>query len=148
MRVVKGSVLDATEDFLCHQCNCVSRRSAHLATAVFSRFPHADCYSLRIAPDEPGTIRVHGSGTERIVISLFGQYYPGKPREPLDGREARLAFFESCLLEMARFGKGKSFAMPYVIGCGAAGGVREEYLERIRKFSMAVGPVTLWDNTQ
>lgn len=57
-----GNLLDANETYLCHQTNCVSRRAAHCAKAVFDRFPYANVYKNRIGSSVPGSILVRGDG--------------------------------------------------------------------------------------
>jgi hypothetical protein len=66
---------------------------------------------------------------------MLGQYYPGckYPTSKKDGKPARLAYFESCLKQMKAL--DGDFAFPWRIGCGAAGGDWDLYLELIEKFS-------------
>jgi hypothetical protein len=138
IKVITGNLLDASETFLCHQCNCVTNRAAHLAYSVFKRFPYSNIYVGRQKPDEPGTIFIDGDGRElRYVISMLAQYYPGQsnPRNiSLDGYDSRLRYFRDCLRLMEDL-KG-SFAFPFFIGCGAAGGDWNRYLPLIEKFAV------------
>lgn len=143
--VVNGDLLKSTETYLCHQCNCISQRSAHLSSAVFAEFPYSNVYSGRTIPDTPGTIKIKGNGKDqRYVVNMFGQYYPGKkyPNSRKDGREQRAKFFESCLIEMSKL--GGSFAFPWRIGCGAAGGDWDRYLNMLHNFSKDVESVTVY----
>lgn len=144
IEIISGDLMNATETYLCHQCNCITNRSAHLAKAVFKQFPYADVYTKREKPSQPGTIEICGSNweaggkgyKERPVIAMFGQYYPGKTKYPSskkDGLQARLNYFEACLERMKHL--DGSFAFPWRIGCGAAGGDWEKYLNAIKNFS-------------
>lgn len=146
VKVVEGNLLDATEKYLCHQCNCVSTRAAHLAQAVFRKFPYADVYVGRDYHDIPGSIEVRGDGEkERFVVALFGQVYPGckYPNNPNDGKAQRERFFWLCLRELATL--DGPFAMPWRIGCGAAGGDWTVYLSMIEKASEDFGmDITLY----
>jgi O-acetyl-ADP-ribose deacetylase (regulator of RNase III) len=87
-----GDLLKAKEEYIVHQCNCISTQNRGLSKAISSKFRYADIYSLRrnipyyknmaVEDDrpEPGTIHISGNGKEeRFVISLFGQYAMGKP---------------------------------------------------------------------
>lgn len=47
LEIVTGSLLESECQYIAHQCNCYSTRSAGLATAVFKAFPWADVYSDR-----------------------------------------------------------------------------------------------------
>ena len=137
IKIVDGNLLDATETYLCHQCNCMSQRSAHLAASVFARFPYANVYAGREVPDFPGSITVCGDGKdERFVVCMFGQLYPGckYPDGWKDGRAKRVQFFIDCLIELADL-EG-TFAMPWKIGCGAAGGDWEnDYLPILEEWA-------------
>jgi len=137
MKIIHGDLMHATETYICHQCNCVTNRSAHLAKTMFTNFPYADVYSKRQQPDQPGKIILRGDGKDnRYIIAMLGQFYPGKTKYPSsrkDGFQARLDYFESCLEQMKHL-KG-SFAFPWRIGCGAAGGSWEKYLLAIKNFS-------------
>lgn len=145
LRIIEGNLLYATETYLCHQTNCVTQKAAHLSYDVFKRFPYANVYKDRKIPDSPGYLKVKGNGLDkRFVVNMFGQYYPGKSRYPglhFDGKHERLFYFEKCLhglmsldVDLERDEKG-TFAMPYGIGCGAAGGDWIAYLELIKEFS-------------
>lgn len=137
---VKGDLLLHPAEYICHQCNCVTERSAHLSKSVFTRFPHADIYSDRKDGhrDEPGSIVVCGDGkTERYVVNLLGQYYPGRSRYNNDSPEKRLNWFSECL-EVLEIIDAKSIAFPCRIGCGAAGGNWVEYKKKIDEFAKRV----------
>ena len=97
--VIGGNLLDATEKYLCHQCNCVTKKSKHLSKTVFTRFPHANIYSRRQFPSSPGTIVLKGDGKEeRFIINLLGQYYPGKGKFKNDSAQIRFGYFDGCAL--------------------------------------------------
>ncbi len=132
---VKGSILDAKEDFICHQCNCVSKTSAGLAFLLFQRYPEANDYLRRSKPSVPGTVALHSLG-EQSIFNLFAQYNPGRSRGVLDSRELRLEWFSACLdkcLELAP--AGSTYALPYGIGCGLAGGTWTFYWSILKKWS-------------
>lgn len=141
LKLVNGNLLDASETYLCHQCNCVSFRAAHLAADVFKKFPYANVYNEHVdgCEDEPGTILIRGNGqNKRFVVALFAQIYPGKSRKPFDKDELdsyiwRAIYFEDCLESLKEL--DGTFAMPYGIGCGAAGADWEEYLGMIEEFA-------------
>lgn len=142
IEIITGSIFDAKEKYICHQCNCVTKRSAHLAKDMFAQFHYADVYSGRVNPDTPGHIIVKGNGNDqRYVIALFGQYYPGFPKYPdskLDGYEAREKYFYQALLRVAQIPNLESIAFPWKVGCGAAGGNWKHHLGNIENFTKYV----------
>ncbi len=140
LSVIEGDLFEAEEQYICHQCNCVTSRAAHLAAAVFAKYPDADIYSPRKLcetlpkeDEQPGMIAIRGR-----VIALFGQYYPSFPRYPdgkRDGSAAREAYFKQCLQRVSEIPDLKSIAFPFQIGCGAAGGDWHKYRRMIREFA-------------
>jgi hypothetical protein len=143
IEIVTGDLFEAKEKYLCHQCNCVTNKSAHLAKDMFDKFWHADIYTARTQPDKPGHIIIRGNGQDqRYVAAILGQYYPGKPRYPqssLDGQAAREKYFYHGLLRLAEVPDLESVAFPWRIACGAAGGIWERYLGTITNFATYVG---------
>jgi O-acetyl-ADP-ribose deacetylase (regulator of RNase III) len=137
-----GDLLSAPEQYIAHQCNCVTSRGAHLAKAMFNRFPYADIYSSRTDPDTLGTIVVRGDGqAQRFVINMLGQFYPGRvkyPHSTKDGYKTRQNAFAQCLVRIAEIPDLQSIAFPYMIGCGAAGGDWQIYRAILAKWSKTV----------
>ena len=139
LKVVTGNILSADEQYIAHQCNCVTTTSAGLAKIIFTKWTHAECYYIRWAPDKPGTIEVRGDGKYygRLIVNMFAQYNPGKPPsadDPLDGFQARKKYFIECMKAIDTL-KPQSVAMPWQIGCGLAGGDWDFYKKVIDKFS-------------
>ena len=137
--IVADNIFNSTEDYLCHQCNCVTTRAAHMAEAVFTKYPYSDIYTNREGKDEPGTIMVTGNKgkDQRQVVNMLGQYYPGYSNAPggaIDGNEARIGYFRECLIAMSKLEPGSSFAFPWTIGCGAAGGDWGKYITMLKGF--------------
>ncbi len=141
VKIRTGNLLKASEQYIAHQCNCVTRRSAHLSKQVFKRFPYADIYSEREEGqhDSLGTIEIRGNGEEeRAVINMLGQFYPGRTKYPnskKDGFKAREAAFRSCLEHILEIEDMESIAFPFGVACGAAGGDWPTYLTMIEDFA-------------
>jgi O-acetyl-ADP-ribose deacetylase (regulator of RNase III) len=143
IEIITGDLLDAKEQYIAHQCNCLTQNSAGIAKAIFDKFPHADSYAARKEADTMGTIKIFGDGKEnRYVINMFTQFYPGKAKYPTsrkDGTQARQEAFNSCLWHMIGIDNLESIAFPYRIGCNLAGGDWEGfYLPILDRFSSAM----------
>lgn len=117
--VIKGDLLNANDDFIGHQCNCVTRNAKGLAEAIFSKYPYANDYHTE---RKVGTYRIYGNGKDqRWIVNLFGQYGPGDaPRE----RERRVFWLQSALESFLHHISHHrvTLGLPYLIGCGLAGG--------------------------
>jgi hypothetical protein len=133
MNIENKDLLLATTKFVAHQCNCTSAGSLGLARSLFLSFPWANTYSK---PRVPGTIQVLGDGlSQRFVISLNAQIYPGRPNLTNDTKEIRLELFVKCLEEILKIQNLESIAFPWMIGCGLAGGNWEDYQSLLEVFA-------------
>ena len=139
-----GSITEATEDYIIHQCNCVQDTPAKGAAAhIFNEFEEADVYQERYYSkktiDAPGAISIHGR-----VINIYGQFLPGKPQDDRDSkywkgqqryitpelaatdtRKQRVEWFEECMNQIMKQlppNKAHSVAFPKNIGCALGGG--------------------------
>lgn len=136
--IINGDLLNATEDYILHQCNCVSIDAKALAEKIFAKYPYANTYRFRSGKGGslPGTFDILGNGTsQRYIINLYSQYYPGAPKYANDSAEIRLQWFIQGLSGIACEGV-KSIAIPYNIGCGAARGDWTVYSQIIEKFAI------------
>lgn len=140
---VVGDLLLAPEQYIAHQTNCTSQGVSGLARFLFARFPHADTYAGRTKPNHPGTIQVLGNGaTERLVINLYAQYYPGYPvKGNWDDAAAREQHFKDCLQQVAKLPGLESIALPHGIGCGLAGGNFDAYSKMLEDFAASMKDV-------
>lgn len=92
--IVKGDLLQAKEELILQQNNCLAVRTSGLAKTITNAYPYADPYKGRkakenrhIAVDEdqavPGTIQVfhapHDDYDGPTFVSLFSQYGTGRP---------------------------------------------------------------------
>ena len=147
-KLINGDLLDIETKYIVHQCNCVSTTSGGIATDIFAKFPWANIYSHRenvsleqlpFEDEKPGEIVIKGNGSsERYVINLMGQYYPGSPRYPeslVDGYSARISYFKQGLIKIIQLPDLESVAFPYKIGCGIAGGDWDIYDAFINLFA-------------
>jgi hypothetical protein len=128
----------ATETYLCHQCNTVTTKAAHLALSVFTSFPYADIYKERAKTktrDVLGTIIVRGDEKklQRLVASFIAQRYPSYSKYHNDTKEMRLKWFKQCL-ETWKDKTNTSFAFAWNTACGSAQGSWDVYLTTLCEF--------------
>ena len=93
--IIAGSILDADETLIVHQCCCVLNQPAQgVASLIFKKWPAPDVYrqrrEQRIPVDTPGELSKH----DRIV-NLFGQFVPGKA-QPRPGMLSRTQYAHLC----------------------------------------------------
>lgn len=121
----KGSILDSTEDIICHGCNCFCTMGGGVAWYISERWPEvyeADRKTNRGDKAKLGTwteAMVKGSdGHSIMVMNLYTQFNYNR-FEDLFEYEA----FEKICKELNRFARDHraSISMP-LIGAGLAGG--------------------------
>lgn len=149
-----GSLLDVSDGYIAHQCNCVMWEEAQgIASAIFGRFPEANVYGARAVyntdPNIPGTNTLHGR-----IINMYGQLLPGQAIEKKtkgynvqkyakqkeankDTSKMRQSWFGKCLADLpSLLPEGPQIVnFPKLIGCGKAGGDWAKYLKMIEDFS-------------
>ncbi len=139
--IKEGNILNATEDYIMHQTNCLTTNAAGLAAALFKKFPYANIYKTRLSgkKDRVGTIKIIQN-----IIHCFGQYYPGKPKYR-EQEKKRYRWFLNCLklIESTFKNNTVSIAYPYKIGCGMAGGNWDLYYDAIKKCDEKNSNITL-----
>jgi O-acetyl-ADP-ribose deacetylase (regulator of RNase III) len=157
MQIVKGNLLNASEQYIAHQCNCITTVPHGISEKIFEKYPHANVYKTRCScaltkkqtrncrcptarRDNPGTIdiRHHHQQHDGGVINMLAQYYPGTARFKNDFPVDRIRYFQSCLDRISEMEGLESVAFPFRIGCGLAGGDWTIYSRMLESFSKRV----------
>lgn len=132
--VKTGNILDATEPFVFHQCNVMSKSARGVAKALFERFPEANTYQpssqvRRIF----GTASFHQTGPRTpTIINAYAQRTPGKYKTAAELKERR-ATLEAILYTLPP--AVHTVAVPWRIGCGLAGGSWPDHLAMLKEFA-------------
>ena len=118
--IVQGNILEATEDIIAHQVNCMGVAGG-LAGEIFLKYPEAgDKYYSKITGSE---IRGNMLGDAQLIecegkqiCNLFGQFYPGA--------DTRYEALNKSLLSLGNYARENNLtvALPYKLGCGIGGG--------------------------
>lgn len=145
VKTVNGDLLNAKENYIAQQCNCITVHAKGLAKLIADKYSNGDFYShrktinSRVAipsdRDTPGTIKI--SKGKPNIIAIFGQWSHGsikskwvdkypKPNGSSETKEDRLNWFKQGIQEIEKKVK-EPIAIPYKIGCGMAGGSWTDY---------------------
>jgi O-acetyl-ADP-ribose deacetylase (regulator of RNase III) len=138
LKTINGNLLDANEPYILHQCNCVSENAKALAEQIFKKYPYSNTYSKRVHGIKstygiPGTIDICTDTNNKTIINAYAQIYPSTAKYD-DTQHKRLTWFRECL-DHVRHKNINNIAMPYNIGCGAAGGDWKQYYEILETFA-------------
>lgn len=129
IKIVDGSLLDATEDILCHQVNCQGVMGSGIAFSLRNKyeylFPAYRSFCRAATIDKTTDIilgRVYYVVCEdnHIIANIFGQDTYGRDNIVYTDYNA----LETGLTQVRDFAteKGLTVAMPYKMGCGSANG--------------------------
>jgi len=124
---VYGDILEAKENIICHQVNCLGVMGAGLAKQIKNRYPEVYEYyynwCMRHNKEEllGRVILVQTEQYSRYIANVFGQI---GIKSYKDGCVTNYEALENGLLVVKDEAKkcGWSVAIPYKIGCGLAGG--------------------------
>lgn len=124
--IVQGNILNATEDIIAHQTNCMGVYASGLAKQVREAYPQAykeyeilcDMYTA-----DPNILLGYCQFVfaEKTIAHLFGQYDYGRDLKKV---YTRYDYLEWSLDRLSRHSReeGKTVALPYNLGCGLANG--------------------------
>ena len=154
MHAVYGDLLSGAEQVVCQQLNCLTTKPHGLSASLARRYPYSNVYAMRkqsLAINNrctrdsegiPGTANFCNGLRGPIVAGLFAQHDFGRPgtRTPChqDSAEMRRVWFASALQDVRSFmikHNLKSIGIPYMIGCGLAGGDWEVYRKMLDEFA-------------
>lgn len=138
IKIVKGNLLDATEDIIAHQVNCCGVMGAGVAKQIRENFPGAyrhyreECDSAHFEEELLGECMLlwcsckYDPDCYKGIANLFGQVFYGGGKAHTNEEALRYAL-KSLAVQLYRYHivterPLKNIAMPYKIGCGLAGG--------------------------
>ena len=159
MIIIYDDILNAKEQYIAHQCNCLTVKSHGLSKTIADAYPWADHYSTRRSlngrnyaiekdRDIPGTFKIlHSPDKKKSVICMFAQWTPGIPQKyktyplyQLDTYESRVSWFAECLIRLKESNlETKAIAFPWKIGCGLARGSWPVYKKMLELFEKESG---------
>jgi len=139
MKEIKGDLITLAKsgefDIITHGCNCFCRMGRGIAPQIKEAFPSAWEYDKKTIPGDIMKLGTYSYGEEILdngklltVINSYTLYGNDPSQKPLDYEALTL-----CMRKINHNFKGKSIGIPYVIGCGLAGGNKNIVLDIIKK---------------
>jgi len=119
LKIIKGNLLDATEDLIIHGCNCFCNMNAGVAKALKEMWPdvyQADLNTKKGATNKLGSYSFSPVSLNQAVINAYTQYRYGRGKVHLD-----YSALKKVLDTINKEWPTSSIALPK-IGCGLAGG--------------------------
>lgn len=127
IKIINGDVLSSNADVILHQVNCKGRMGAGLALQIKCKYPHvykeyaAVCQNAHTSASLLWTVLIVPVSETQSIANLFAQ----------DGyasygfSHVRMTNYDKlheCLAYINESYRGKKVALPYLLGCGLAGG--------------------------
>ena len=142
IKVVTGDLMNATEDIIAHQVNCMGVMGAGVAKQIRDAYPKVyEVYKKRCEECKDKVIWLLGEcqlvvaprkqGGVSVIANIFGQLSYGRNR-----KFTYESCFESAVMSLAQQAHeihATSIAMPYKIGCGLGGGDWEKIYKIIEE---------------
>ena len=137
---VKGNILDSNADAILHQVNCQGVMGAGLAKQIKERYPNVYKKYKNACVNDKNERQAHGfthsslvgkiqvvhkedyligdpNADPQVIVNVFAQEFFGR-----DKRYTDYDALQSCLHKVNKRFAGKTVAIPYLMGCGLAGG--------------------------
>lgn len=137
LSIIIGDLLEQDFDVIGHQANCLNIMGAGIALQIKNKFPNAfEVDRLVNQNNKYGNFSI--SRTQKpYIANLYGQYAIGKIYNKMlkyDNLKALESALEG-LLNYMSYDSLKTLGLPYMIGCGLAGGDWCKTFEMIKKLS-------------
>ena len=150
IKIVKGDILQAKENLICHQVNCQGVMNSGIAKSIRQKFPkvyksYKNTVNKYIEENNINNLlgRVVGVdiGDNKWVVNMFGQFTYGYDNRQYTRTEA---LFE-CFKEVRKIAEKNnlSVAIPHGVGCGL-GGADWEQVENLLLIAFDGYEVTLY----
>ena len=125
IKIVQSNILNAPEDILAHQVNCIGVMGSGLAKQIKIKYPEVfKEYQKYINTYEYkslvlGNCQIVKATDEKYIANLFGQFGYGRKEQQTNYKALEESLFS---LKVMAKDSHKSIAIPYGIGCGLGGG--------------------------
>lgn len=136
IRIVQGNLLEASEDIIGHQVNCMGKYKSGIAGQIRDKYPRAYEMYMNVwnnYSDKRELLGIrqivtcdngrdsYGERMEKKITNLFGQYDYGRNKNKVYTDYEKLT---KALVSLEQFSRlfGFSVALPLNLGCGSANG--------------------------
>lgn len=132
-----SDLLEVKKGIICHQVNCIGAMAAGIALQIKNKWPvvyknyKADCYSFSADPRRMlGHVQDTLVAPDLVVANCFGQVYPGRR-----GNMTEYGAWNNILDKLEDLANyfHLDIHMPWMIGCGLAGGDWDTMLKKINE---------------
>lgn len=125
MKIIQGDIFKGEWDILIHCCNIYHTMGAGIAKVIKKKYPEAFSADLETPfGDETklGTFSYAQTPDQKFIVNLYAQRGMGNDGTPLN-RNLQYDFLYDALYRLCRkVTKQTIIGVPYLIGCGLAGG--------------------------
>lgn len=141
IKIQDGNALAPTKGLIIHQTNCIGVMGAGIALQVAKQWPDAEqeykAYCAKHGADALGTVQFTQLTDDLWLGNLFGQIAPG-PRATVYE-----AYPKALRVVVDEF-DDSVIHMPYLIGCGLAGGDWDVLYPILEHYLAPIEEVNIW----
>ena len=123
IKIVDGDILQASENIIAHQVNCMGVMGGGIAKQIREKYPNVfDQYRKFFVNNKftaLGKCQIVKTEDNKYIANLFGQNKYGRDKQYTDYDALKDSLFS---LKVSAKDHNMSIAIPFNIGCGLAGG--------------------------
>ena len=122
VQIIEGDILTITNGIIGHQCNCKGKMGAGLALQVRNKY--SKVYNEYLSMYKEGNLKLGVSQFVKVFSTLYVANLMGQHSFGQEGTHTDYKALTKCLQELHAFSQTNSLQvyLPYLIGCGLAGG--------------------------
>jgi len=136
IKFVVGDLLEAKEDIICHQVNCQGAFGAGIAKQIAKEYPETKKEYVDYCENRKGLLGDVLVTVEEdfLIANLFGQVNYGSYGKHFKkfGRQTIYPSLKYAMEKLKNEFPNESYAFPYLMGCGLAGGDWDVVLDMIK----------------
>jgi O-acetyl-ADP-ribose deacetylase (regulator of RNase III) len=143
--IKKGDLLESDCTVIGHQANCFKTMGAGIAAQIKEKYHRAYLADLILPLDASDRLGLYSDAFEsdKLIFNLYSQFRPGAVDEEWVDRGMQFELVLNRMLKTVKQCKVKiekqygslKVGLPYMIGCGIAGGDWSEYYDIISEAS-------------
>ena len=89
IKIIDGDILQASEDIICHSCNCQGVMGGGVAKQIKEKYPDIYRQYKKLcdrteSKELLGSVQLIGCDDGKIIANLFGQYKYGTDKQQTD----------------------------------------------------------------
>lgn len=143
LQILEGDLLQSDVQVIIHQCNCFHTFGGGIAKKIKQKYPTAFEADLKTKfgdKDKLGTFS-YSTQNGKTIVNLYSQYRYGMDKVYTDYQSLEQGLYD--VFYWCKLNKLNKIGIPYLIGCGLAGGDEKIVMKICERISKQFGDIKL-----